>query len=79
MVIMICMKLYNLCTDREVTLPYRRLREDHMAGDQYLVWGNNDAYDDNLHRNRATGGHRLSMTTNLEDQGSPSACNVQRS
>jgi hypothetical protein len=69
LVVMVCMKLHNLCMDREVTLPFRRLLEDYVDGDEYIVLDNNDAYDDQLHRNRATGGRRARLTKNLEDEG----------
>jgi hypothetical protein len=70
LVIMTVMKLHNLCTDRQVTLPFRRFHEDVEPGDQYVVWGNEDPdYDNQIHRNRATGGRRLRMTTLLQDLG----------
>ncbi|KAJ1379657.1 hypothetical protein B484DRAFT_36081 [Ochromonadaceae sp. CCMP2298] len=50
LVILTCMKLHNLCLDRQVTMPFRRFLEDQLPEDEYVVFGNNDAYDDQLHR-----------------------------
>jgi hypothetical protein len=70
LVVLTCMKLHNLCTDRKVTLPFRRFQEDEEPGDEFVVWGNDDPeYDNQLHQNRATGGRRLRMTQTLRDMG----------
>jgi hypothetical protein len=55
LVIIVCMKLHDLCLNRMVTMPQHRFNEDIELDDRYIVYDNNDEDDDTLLRNRAIG------------------------
>jgi DDE superfamily endonuclease len=69
LVIIVCMKLHNLCLNRKVTMPQHRLNEDIELDDRYVVYDNNDEDEDKLLRNRAIGDRRNNITERLESEG----------
>ncbi len=68
-VILVCMKLHNLCVDRNVAVPPRRFFEDESVRDSFVVYDNNDAMEDPLLRARARGDRRSNITEDLEREG----------
>lgn len=68
-VIIACIKLHNLCLDRNVQLPNLRHGEDIMEGDELVVNDNHDPETDQLLRARARGNRRNNITFELESQG----------
>lgn len=69
LIITVCMKLHNLCMDRNVPMPIRRHNEDNQPGDQFIVLENNDPELDDVLRPRAMGDRRQEITDRLETQG----------
>jgi DDE superfamily endonuclease len=69
LVIIVCMKLHNLCLNRKVTMPQHRFNEDIELDDRYVVYDNNDEDEDTLLRNRAMGDRRNNITERLESEG----------
>ena len=68
LVVMACMKLHNLCIDRNVAVPLQRFVEDHRDGDEWMVLDN--AQDDDVFlRGRASGDRRRLITNKLETLG----------
>lgn len=68
LVVMVCMKLHNLCMDRRVQVPAQRFAEDVREGDAWLV--HDSAQDDDaLLRGRSSGERRREVTQQLEQQG----------
>jgi len=68
MVIMVCMKLHNLCIDRNDEMPNRRFFADIQPGDEWRVYDNANE-DDIFFRGRATGDRRRDITANLQHEG----------
>jgi len=68
-VIMVCMKLHNICLDRNVKIPKHRFGEDILERDLSFTLDNNDAVMDNLLRARAVGDRRTVITNELEQEG----------
>jgi hypothetical protein len=68
-VILVCMKLHNICVDRNVPLPRHRYHEDYMPDDSIEVITNNDPTEDVLLRNRSRGNRRNNITAELEREG----------
>ena len=69
LVIILCMKLHNICLDRNVSVPSHRFHEDIESRDYNLVYDNNDEEEDRLLRNRAVGDRRKYITDLLESEG----------
>jgi hypothetical protein len=69
LVIIVCMKLHDLCLHRMVTMPQHRFNEDIELDDRYIVYDNNDEDEDTLLRNRAIGDRRNNITVRLESEG----------
>ncbi len=65
---MVCMKLHNLCIDRNDEMPYRRFFADIQPGDEWRVYDNANE-DDIFFRGRATGDRRRDITANLQHEG----------
>ena len=68
MVTMVCMKLHNICIDRNVEMPSRRFEADIREGDEWRVYDNSNE-DDIFLRGRAVGDRRRDITAKLEQQG----------
>jgi hypothetical protein len=68
LVIMVCMKLHNICVDRLVEVPTQRFLEDVREGDEWIVQDNEQPNDAEL-RGRAAGDRRRVITANIEAQG----------
>jgi hypothetical protein len=68
LVVLVCMKLHNLCLDRRVDVPLRRFVDDVMTGDEWLV-NDNARDDDAVLRGRPSGDRRREMTDKLERRG----------
>ena len=68
MVVMVCMKLHNLCIDRNDELPSRRFFADIREGDEWRVYDNPNE-DDVFLRGRAVGDRRRNITSRLEQEG----------
>jgi hypothetical protein len=68
-VIVVCMKLHNLCLDRRVPVPSRRFHEDHEIDDQFVVQSNNDLDVDAILRSRSREDRRVNITAELEREG----------
>jgi hypothetical protein len=65
---MVCMKLHNLCIDRNVAVPNCRFFDDVREGDQWAVYDN--AHEDDVFLcGRASGDRRRDITTKLETLG----------
>jgi hypothetical protein len=62
------MKLHNVCIDRNVPVPLSRFHEDMRDGDEWRVYDNTRADDDD-YRERAVGDRRRSITSSLENYG----------
>lgn len=67
-VVMVCMKLNNLCIDRNVVAPSTRYYEDVREGDEWAVYDNARENDVFL-RGRASGDRRRDITARLERLG----------
>ncbi len=67
-VTMVCMKLHNLCIDRNVAVPNHRFAADVREEDEWVVY-NNARKDDMFLRGRASGDHRHDITAKLEQLG----------
>ncbi len=65
---MVCMKLHNLCIDRNVVVPTGRFYEDAKEGDEWAVY-DNAREDDVFLRGRASGDRRRDITAKLESTG----------
>jgi hypothetical protein len=61
---MVCMKLHNLCIDRNVEVSSDRFLADVCCGDQWAVY-DKTREDDVFLRGRATGDHRRDITAKL--------------
>ncbi len=68
LVVLVCMKLHNLCLDRRVEVPSRRFMDDVMPGDEWEVNDNTRA-EDPLLRGRPSGERRREITEELERRG----------
>jgi antirestriction protein len=68
LVVLVCMKLHNLCIDKSCTIPQRPYAEDLQDGDEWAVH-DNTRDDDGLHRVRALGERRRQITAHLEHTG----------
>lgn len=68
LVIMVCMKLHNLCLDRNIDVPNRRHYEDCEPGDSTEVWDNNDIFEDKANQSRGLEGRRTDITNHLQNQ-----------
>jgi hypothetical protein len=68
LVVMVCMKLPNLCIDNSCNVPQCRYAEDLRPDDEWAV-NDNTRPDDNLHRVRALGECRRLITAKLEHMG----------
>ena len=68
LVIMVTMKIHNLCIDRCCDVPLHRFPQDILPGD---TWGVHDNIrdDDDIHRDRAIGQRRRKITARLEQLG----------
>jgi hypothetical protein len=69
LVTQVCLKLHNLCIDRNVNMPSRKFHEDHVTGDMWSVFDNNDVEEDDQLRGHATGDRRRFITERLEREG----------
>jgi hypothetical protein len=67
-VILVCMKLHNLCLDARVPVPAMRFGEDHLPGDEADVF-TNERDDDAALRGNPTGDRRRVITEELERRG----------
>jgi hypothetical protein len=67
-VIMVCMKLHNLCIDRNVSVPNYRFVADVREEDEWVVY-DNAREDDVFLRGRASGDLRRDITAKLEQLG----------
>jgi len=67
-VVMVCMKIHNLCINESCTVPTRRYAEDIREGDEWVVL-DNTRDDDALHRVRGLGERRRRITASLEHNG----------
>ncbi len=65
---MVCMKLHNLCIDRNVSVPLQHFVEDQRPGDEWLVLDNTQD-NDIFFRGRASGDRRREITNTLESLG----------
>ncbi len=65
---MACMKLHNLCIDKNVLEPTCRFYEDVRVGDEWAVY-DNAREDDVFLRGRASGDGRRDITSRLETLG----------
>ncbi len=61
-----CMKLHNICIDKNVAVPLTRYHEDVREGNEWRVH-DNTRDDDEVFRERAVGDHRRKITTSLEN------------
>jgi hypothetical protein len=68
LVVLVYMKLHNLCLDRNLSVPLRRFYEDVREDDEWVVWDNVQD-DDQFLRRRATGDRRRQITQKLQDMG----------
>jgi hypothetical protein len=68
MVTMVCMKLHNICIDRNVEMPNQRFDANIREGDEWRVYDNTNE-DDIFLCGRATGDCRRNIMTKLEQQG----------
>ena len=68
LVIMVAMKLHNICIDRNVSVPLHRFHEDVRQGDVWAVHDNTRADDYEL-RERAYGERRRNITAELYCNG----------
>jgi hypothetical protein len=68
LVVLVCMKLHNLCLDRNLSVPLRRYYEDVWDEAEWVVL-DNARDDDRFLRGRATGDRRQPITQNLQDNG----------
>jgi hypothetical protein len=68
MVVIVCMKLHNLCIDRNDELPSHRFFADIREGDEWRVYDNPNE-DDVFLRGRAVGDRRRNITSRLEQEG----------
>lgn len=69
LVTQVCLKLHNLCIDRNVSMPARKFHEDHVNGDRWTVFENNDEEEDIALRGNANGDRRRLITERLEREG----------
>jgi hypothetical protein len=69
LVISVCIKLHNVCIDRNVPMPERRIPDRVQPHDEMLVIDNNDPQVDDVLRARATGSRRQKITDWLEAHG----------
>ena len=68
LVVMVCMKLHNICLDNLVEVPSQRFLEDVREGDKWNVQDNERPNDVEL-RGRASGDRRRQITATIESQG----------
>lgn len=68
LVVLVCMKLHNLCLERRVDVPSCRFAADVLNGDEWEVH-DNSRDDDALLRGRPTGDRRREITDKLERVG----------
>jgi len=68
LVTMVCMKLHNLCIDRNDQMPTHRFFSDIRERDQWRVYDNADEDDIFLH-GQATGDWRRDITQKLQHEG----------
>lgn len=69
LVTMVCMKLHNLCIDRNCKFPQHRASEDQAPGDSWVVYDNNDPFEDPQLRARGRGDRRGDITDKLMRDG----------
>jgi hypothetical protein len=68
LVVLVCLKLHNLCLDNLVEVPMQRFLEDVREGDEWIVQDNEQPNDGEL-RGRASGDRRREITQNIERLG----------
>jgi len=68
LVVLVCIKLHNLCLDSLVEVPLHRFIEDMREGDEWVVNDNEQLNDAEL-RGRASGDRRRDITLNIERLG----------
>jgi hypothetical protein len=68
LVVMVCMKLHNICLDNLVEVPSQRFLDDVREGDEWNVQDNERPNDVEL-RGRASGDRRRQITATIESQG----------
>ncbi len=68
LVVLVCMKLNNLCLDRNLSVPLRRFYEDVREDDEWVVWDNVQS-DDQFLQGRATCDRRRQIMQKLQDMG----------
>ena len=72
LVIQVCMKLHNYCIENNVPLPQQRYHEDHMHGDEHIIYDNNNPDEDAILRQSSRGlmgNRRNAITEYLELKG----------
>ena len=67
-VVLVCMKLHNLCLDRNLDIPVHRFSEDVRVGDEWVVYDNYREDDTEL-RGYPRGDRRKDITLKLEQLG----------
>ena len=68
LVTQVCMKLHNLCIDKNVPVPRMRFHEDFAVNDEWVVIPNEQP-DDHILRGHATGDRRRLITEDFERRG----------
>jgi len=68
LVVLVCLKLHNLCLDNLVEVPTQRFLEDVREGDEWIVQDNEQPNDGEL-RGRASGDRQREITQNIERLG----------
>jgi hypothetical protein len=68
LVVMVCMKLHNICVDNFVEVPNQRFLEDIREEDEWIVQDNEKPNDVEL-CGRASGDRRRLITAKIERQG----------
>lgn len=68
LVVLVCMKLHNICLYNTVEVSPQRFLEDVQDGDEWLVQDNEQANDAEL-RGRASGDRRRDITATIERLG----------
>jgi hypothetical protein len=65
LVVLVCLKLHNICLDELVDVPTQHFLEDVREGDEWNVLDNEQPNDAEL-RGRAPGDRRREITQNIE-------------
>ncbi len=68
LVVLVCMKLHNICIDKVCSVPLQRFIEDVRPNDEWAV-NDNSRDDDWMYRVRGTGDRRREITAKLQHLG----------